>query len=109
MNDEGQDAADHLIDAVRMGAREGMTKEHFVKAAGVFWDTWHEAQEIMSIPNRGLVDPVVGTGCDCGGRNPCADPKCWHPLAGVVLVGDTEVSTGRVRCAVTGGDLGPSD
>jgi hypothetical protein len=47
--------------------------------------------------------------CSCGGRNPCPYPECSHPFAGSVTVGDREVSTDRVRSAVTGRDLGSTE
>ncbi|MCV2870616.1 hypothetical protein OEW28_18545 [Defluviimonas sp. WL0002] len=50
MAEEQKDAADHLLAAARAGSGEGMTREQFVAAAGIFWDSWHQARKFMSAP-----------------------------------------------------------
>ena len=50
MLDEENDSAAHLVAAARAGSGEGMTREQFVSAAGIFWDSWHKAREFMSAP-----------------------------------------------------------
>ena len=50
MGEEQKDAADHLVAAARAGSGEGMTRDQFVAAAGIFWDSWHRAREFMAAP-----------------------------------------------------------
>lgn len=48
MSEEPKDSADHLVAAARTASREGLTKEQFLNAAAVFWDSWQKVNEHMA-------------------------------------------------------------
>ncbi|WP_406736946.1 hypothetical protein [Thioclava sp. GXIMD4215] len=50
MENEDKDMAAYLVAAARAGSSEGSTREQFIYAAGIFWDSWHKAREFMSRP-----------------------------------------------------------
>ena len=55
VTDEEMDQDDHILRAVRKASEKGFTKEQFLHAAGVFWDSWHLAKEFMSVKNSPFV------------------------------------------------------
>lgn len=54
---EDMDMADHLVAASKLAVREGMTKEQYLNAASVFWDSWVSAQEFFSQNDGKPLDP----------------------------------------------------
>lgn len=71
MADETEYAADHLVAAARAGSGEGMSRDQFIAAAGIFWDSWHQAREFMSAPGCKSTAFDAETECclSCGRRH----------------------------------------
>lgn len=41
------DYADHLVLAAKMASRDGMSKEQYISAASIFWDSWHAINDML--------------------------------------------------------------